>query len=265
MTITTVPVELDNKEKIIEVNPSYFIKVCAGENIVLIAGVDAKSKQADFTHPNLSGSEKTIHEFKHYRKNGSKFWTSKAGVDFYFVIPKSEIKIYPQEGYSYVYAVVNGVQVVLNVSGGGSNNWTDYVDSFCRISVGHGIKTLKKLAEVAVPEKLNLKTLDEYETKRWESNKAKNQELIEKIVALPSPTIKILDKFVFYRAKQGVLSGVSRRLKKVETVVDGKKSVSRDWVGAVKRLNVRSEGNLFTVKVGQVDWIETAKLNGIEI
>ena len=73
-----------------------------------------------------------------------------AGVDFYFVIPKSEITLLPKKGYSYVPVEINGEKYCFNVSGGSFNGWTDTVRRTTHVGIGCKLKTLKSLAAVAL-------------------------------------------------------------------------------------------------------------------
>ncbi len=106
----------------------YEIEIEPGDFLMVKAGATADKATAHFKHPNVAVTARTIHEFKHYRRNGSKFWTARAGVDHYFVIPRTAIKMLPKKGYSFIPAEINGVRVSFNVSGGGDGRvWTDYL------------------------------------------------------------------------------------------------------------------------------------------
>lgn len=128
----------------------YHVEVDPGDYLVINAGSIVGSPAARFHHPNVAHTRRQVYEFKHYRGNGGKFWTCKAGISFYLVIPRSEVFLLLEKGYSWVPAEINGVKVKFNVSGGSQNGWTDWLHTHTSISVGHGIRDLKKLAEVAV-------------------------------------------------------------------------------------------------------------------
>ena len=105
---------------------------------------------AAFTHPNVLLKEACVHEFKHYRRGGGKFWTAAAGYNCYFAIPKSAVRLHPEPGYSYIKAQVAGVEVVFNVSGGTLNGWTDWIRNPVSISVNHPLRALRQLADAAL-------------------------------------------------------------------------------------------------------------------
>jgi len=114
------------------IDNDYSINIEPSENQIIIMGFDANKSASKFKHPNISATVKRIHEFKHYRKNGGKFWTSRAGVDHYLVIPRNQITILSEKGYSYIKTEINGVKVTLNVSGGtNGKGWADYLNTRC--------------------------------------------------------------------------------------------------------------------------------------
>ena len=251
----------------------YQVEIEPGDYLVIRAGVSSGKASAKFSHPNVAASARTVHEFKHYRRTGSKFWTARAGVDFYFVIPRSVIKMLPEKGYSYIPAEINGVKVRFNVSGGTSNGWTDWLTTSTTISVGHGMRNLKKLAEVAVRnspfEPIVPKTLDASEEADWQRLTARlSKGLVEKIAELAeegkSPVVKLRPG---YSMKEGKVVEVYRRRKKVS--IEPKPGYEKAWkieyTGAVKGLIVTVDGEWgrTRVKVGQIDWASTAEANGI--
>jgi hypothetical protein len=249
------------------------LKIPLSYYLVIMAVVAAGKAAAKFNHPNVAASARRVHGFKHYRRSGSKFWTVRAGVDFYFVIPRSAIKMLPEKGHSYVPAEINGVKVRFNVSGGTSNGWTDFLHTSTTISVGHGIRDLKKLAEVAVRnsefEPIVPKTLDADQEADWQRLTARlSKGLVEKIAKLAeegkSPVVKLLSG---YSVTEGKVVEVYRRAKKVN--IEPKPGYEKAWrieyTGAVKGLIVTLDGEWgrTRVKVGQIDWASTAEANGI--
>ncbi len=151
----------------------YEVEIEPGDFLVVRAGATVDKPTALFTHPNIVASARVIHEFRHYRRNGSTFWTARAGVDHYFVIPRNAIKLLPEKGYSWIPAEINGVKVKFNVSGGGDGSvWTDYLFTHTCIAVNHQVKDLTKLAEVAVRnsrlEPIAVKPMDADQEARWQ-------------------------------------------------------------------------------------------------
>ena len=85
-----------------QVEEGYQVELPPGDHLIVVAGAHLGKPAYDFDHPNIAAKKSELFEFKHYRKGGSKFWTSKAGISFYFVIPKAQIELLPEKGYSYV-------------------------------------------------------------------------------------------------------------------------------------------------------------------
>jgi len=252
----------------------YQIEIEPGDFLVVRAGAAVGKPSFRFTHPNVAASVKTIHEFKHYRHGGSKFWTAKAGMDFYFVIPRSAVKILPEKGYSYIPAEINGVKVRFNVAGGTKNGWTDWLNTCTQISVNHKVRDLNKLAEVAVKDsplgEINPKGLEPDREIEWKRLAARaTQGLIEKIAKMvaekKAPVVKLLPGF---EDKEGKAVEVIRRVKRVNLPPspEGFKRWRNEYnAGAVKSLILGIDGHFckVRVKVGQIDWAATAEANGI--
>ena len=102
----------------------YQVELPPGDHLIVVAGVFCGEPGYGFDYPNIAAKKSCIHEFKHYRQSGSRFWTSRAGMDFYFAIPKPHIELLPDKGYSYVPAIIGGHKCRFNVSGGTINGWT---------------------------------------------------------------------------------------------------------------------------------------------
>ena len=101
-----------------QVEGGYRVELPPGNHLIVVAGANMGEPAYDFDHPNIAAKKSELFEFKHYRKSGSKFWTSKAGISFYLVIPKAQIELLPEKGYSYVPVLIHGRKCRLNVSGG---------------------------------------------------------------------------------------------------------------------------------------------------
>lgn len=246
----------------------YQVDIEPGEYMVITAGSFAGTAMARFTHPNIAASAKRVLEFKHYRANGSKFWTARAGVDHIFIIPRTAIKMLPQKGYSYIPVEINGVKTIFNVSGGTMGGWTDLLHTHVSISCGHKLKDLKKLAEVAVRnsplEPLSVKEMEPAEKAQWERLYARaSGTVIEKVAKLieegKKPTIKML---AGYDTQEGIGLSVVRRAKKTIT---GDNCWTYEYTGALKYIlmDAKEYFNGCRVKLNQVDWAKTAEANGL--
>lgn len=133
------------------VEEGYAVRLPPGDHLIVVAGAHVGESSYDFDHPNLVAKKSERFEFKHYRKGGSKFWTSKAGISFYFVIPKAQIELLPEKGYSYVPLLIGGRKCRLNVSGGtGVGGWADFVRQVAHLGCGWTIGALRSLAAIAL-------------------------------------------------------------------------------------------------------------------
>jgi len=134
-----------------QVEEGYQVILPPGDHLIVVAGAHLGEPGYDFDHPNVAAKKSELFEYKHYRKGGSKFWTSKAGISFSFVIPKAQIELLPEKGYSYVPVLVHGRKCRLNVSGGtGNGGWTDFVRQVAHVGCGWTIAALRSLAAIAL-------------------------------------------------------------------------------------------------------------------
>lgn len=137
---------------LLDPNDNYYLEIEEGSHLILVIGATAEHALFNFQHKNMVDRAAHVLEFKHYRDNGSKFWTAKAGVDLYFVVPKEAIEIVPEKRYSYPKVKINGEEVVLNTSGGTfpEKCWTDIIRRQTVTLVNMKVSTVKKIAEVAI-------------------------------------------------------------------------------------------------------------------
>ncbi len=134
-----------------QVEDRYEVRLPPGDHLIVVASAYLGESGYDFDYPNIAAWKSELFEFKHYRKGGSKFWTGKAGISFYFAIPKAQIEMLPEKGYSYVPVLIQGRKCHLNVSGGtGDNGWTDWVHQGVDIGCGWKIAALRSLATIAL-------------------------------------------------------------------------------------------------------------------
>jgi len=134
-----------------QVEEGYEVRLPLGDHLIVVAGAHLGEPGHDFDHPNIAAKKSELFEFKHYRKGGSKFWTSKAGISFYFAIPKAQIELLPEKGYSYVPVLIRDRKCRLNVSGGTTNGgWTDFVSQVAHIGCGWPASALRSLATIAI-------------------------------------------------------------------------------------------------------------------
>ena len=256
----------------------YKVEIDPGDHLILVAGATYGKPAAKFQHPNIVARKCEVHEFKHYRKAGSKFWTARPGVSFFLVIPKDRIEMISEKGYSYVPVKINGQKLILNVSGGGSFNyggWTDWVRRIAHTSVGFTKKTLKALADVALsPDECKAKEITLPLVGLDDSHKQRFIRLAAEKDA--KPTIKAGSKIVVDTHACSWDSEVSPVV-----TVDGRakghtfrRSKSQaDGTFFLKPTNTLRQlvsatdetGHKWRIKFSQVDWLETAKANSIPL
>jgi len=137
-------------------NGPYHICVVPGKFMVITLGFILPLQTTTFDHPNLARRNVKILEFKHYRENGSKFWTAHAGVELSFIVPKDKIEIILAPHYSYVKALIGGRKFTFSVSGGSSRNdngWEDWLGNSAHVGCNHPLRDVKALAAVSVDPK----------------------------------------------------------------------------------------------------------------
>jgi len=233
----------------------YRVEIEPGEYLVVEVGCDVGRPTVSFRHPNIALSVPRVYNFKHYRWGGSKFWTSRAGISHYFVIPRNVVKLLPEKGYSYVPAEINGVRVRFNVTGGSGFDapgvWTDWLKTRTQISVGHKLADLKKIAAVAVrgtpmePVKVEpMDSVSDYEWKKMVAEKMVKAKILKAVKEGKTPMVYLGSGCEY----AGMTSG-----KTIELHPWKKRAVILDM-----------GGHKVSVKHSQIDWYRTAKAFGVD-
>jgi len=271
--------EINGEWVVDTVDGGYKVEIDPGDHLILVVGATYGKPAARFQHPNIVARMCEVHEFKHYRRAGSKFWTARPGVNFYLVIPKDRIEMIPERGYSYVPVEVNGQKLVLNVSGGGScgkySGWTDWVHRVVHTSVGFSKRTLKLLAEAALsPDECKAKGInfplvgvDDLHKQRFIRLAAEKD---------TKPAIKAGSKIVvdtnactWDSEVSPVVAFVARATghtyRRGKTQPDGTYFLIPSDTLQQKVLATDDHGHQWRIKFSQVDWLETAKANGIPL
>ena len=129
----------------------YHVVVAPSDHYIVIVGVPAFTPAAAFPYSNLLFRRPVVHEFKHYLPGGGKKWTARCGVDLAFAFRAEDIKLIEAEGMSYVPVQIGQTQVLLNVSGGTANGWTDWVRVTNHTGITKSSAFPKALAAHAMP------------------------------------------------------------------------------------------------------------------
>lgn len=234
-----------------QVEEGYQVLLPPGNHLIVVAGAHMGRPAYDFDHPNLAARRSELAEFKHYRKSGSKFWTSKAEMSFYFVLPKAQIELLPEKGYSWVPVLIRGQKCDLNVSGGSDQNgWTDYVRRVVHIACGWRLKGLKLLAEIAVSPAecqvqgitVEIKAMDDYQRPRFVDLAAA---ATMRAKLKPGSQVMLRDRYD-YCGSHGPF------------VVETRPKRARQFICLYRQERVR-------VQYAAIDWLKTAEANGVTV
>lgn len=234
-----------------QVEEGYEVHLPPGDHLIVLAGAHLGDSGYDFDHPNIAAKRSELFELKHNRKGGSKFWTSRAGVNFYFVIPKAQIELLPEKGYSYVPVLIHGRRCRLNVSGGtGISGWTDYVGQVAHVGCGWTITALRSLATIALsPSKcqahgitLKIEPLKDYQQAGFRETAA----AVTMRTRLRSGSQVLLRNGWDYMVSQGPFAVESRPRRKRYFVCAGGPSRVR-------------------IQYAAIDWVKTAEINGVTV
>lgn len=141
------PVPLSEDFDILE-RGDYSIIVERGDLFLVEFPVESIFAAARFTHPNIARSCPTTLCYKY---DSPKRWVEKAGVTHYFVVPRSQISITAEKGYSWPHGEIAGQKVRFNCCGGtGGKGWRDCLQIHTSVNTNHKADALAAVAEVAV-------------------------------------------------------------------------------------------------------------------
>ena len=147
----------------------YHVVITPSDHYIVIVGVPAFAPAAALPYSNLLYRRPVVHEFKHYLPGGGKRWTARCGVDLAFAFRAEDIRLIEAEGMSYVPVQVGDTQFPLNVSGGTTNGWTDWVGVTNHTWITKSSAFPRALAAHAMPpsqvtgfDPSTLRPLDEY-------------------------------------------------------------------------------------------------------
>ena len=140
------------EQGILQILPNYTINLEPCKTLVLHLAFTLDKPAKNFTHQTVLQRQFKVFEFKHFRQNGSKFWTRKAGITLSFAVDKGHIRIKQKQGYSFPILRINGQEVRLNVSGGSGPNggWQDWIGTEAETCVNLPLRTVAALAQVAI-------------------------------------------------------------------------------------------------------------------
>ena len=239
---------------VIDAADNYVVDLPDTEDFIVVAGANYPDAATRYDHPNIAAKQDLVFETRAYWPDGRKKWFQHAGRDFFFVIPRHEIELIFEKGYSYVPVRINGYKLCLNVSGGtlSPKGWADRVRPQVHVGIGFTIKKLALLAAVALPPasargkiELELAELEEHQPRNFTDLVAAHD--VRKMLATGGKIM--LADGCSYDDKQGpfeVLSKPSRN----------------KYYLCQSSLNTRFG---FRAYYRHIDWTETAKANDIRL
>lgn len=133
------------------VNDKYAIEY-PDDNAVFFVDICLEWPHKPLTHPNVLAARPAIFEYKHERKNGSKFWTSKPGIEYLIAVPRETVTVLPEKTYSNPKVRIGDVVVSVNACGGTFDpGWADILTEVLHMFVKLPAKTIKALLAVSLP------------------------------------------------------------------------------------------------------------------
>lgn len=272
--MTAQPAKLSDISDAFLVDEDYFIKVdqLPKDFILLVLGFSHDKPAAKMDHPAILDRKNRIHEYKHYRASGGKFWTAHAGTDILVAVSRDRITLLPEKTYSYPKVEIGGQKITLNCSGGGAGTWTDYISGISHTTTNMPLKTVKAILSNALPKSFFekqgqvplLRDSNEGETpeyiaareRRWLELVAQN-EVRQRIIADVEAGIErkiVLDGCSWKGEHTFFTNEVLRRVK-----WDGRKCPAKGFVATLKDYYGSCK-----VKFSQIDWLKTAEANGYD-
>jgi hypothetical protein len=254
------PLDEPIQSRIVTVNDEYHIIIPASECLLVHVSAPILTVGASFAHDNILAKRSEVFEFKHYKRSGYKFWTSQSGVSYYVAIPMDRIELgeEPEKGLSDVPVIINGQKVRLNSSGGSvggwgiEKGWVDYVHNGASVGVTKRKRYIQAMAAAGMsPSECTRKGFHlEIEDMRPDQRKY-FQTLCARIVV--RPLLKAGMQFMLgcctFQGSKGpfVISEDIQRARRQRIAFVGE------------------YGYATYARFVQVDWLETAKLNNIEL
>lgn len=271
--MTAQPTKLNEIKDIFQIDSTYQIKVNPQPEdfIFLVLGFSHDKPGASIQHPAILDRKNRVHEYKHYKANGGKSWTSKAGVDILVAVPRNEVTLLPEKSYSYPKVEIGGQKITFNCSGGGGNIWTDWIDGINHTSTNMPIKKVKAILSKSIPKNFfeqqgQVPLLkDSYEGETPAYIAARNERWHE-LVAQTQVRKRIISEVESGMERKIVLtSGCTYAGENVFKIIEtirlvkwnGKKCPAKGFIA------IGSYGRC-KVKFNQIDWLKTAEANNYD-
>lgn len=243
----TETIQINAETDMVYLNEKYRVRFTPGKYLILSIGGRVPNAASKFQHPNIVFKVPEVMEFKHYSRTGRKWWTSHPGIVYGLTIPKTKVELIRKKGYSYVPVRINGVDIFLNVTGGGGGDtgmWTDCVGHLARTGVDMPVSKIKKLAEVSVPAS-EVQGLPGYNVDFTFYRKPFIWEYFRKVEG-----VKVGQKFML--AEGWSVNGSQGPFERIETK-------------AKRKIVFLANGLLYNTSYDSIDWTATAELNNFKL
>lgn len=218
--------------------------------LILNVSVPVNYAGSRFEHENILIKSSHVAEYKHYRANGSKYWTAKAAIKMYFAFRKKDIILEQDQcGFSFVRIKIGEAKPnIISCSGCSGHDgyaWYDTVSQGAYLcGDGWSQKRLKELAELAMtPEECNKLGIT------GDCQKLLYNQYYMELVASQEVKLKegmkvVLEQSYSFCGEHGPF-----------IVMD---KIRKHW-------RAKGHGISFAVYRKQIDWLKTAKANEIQL
>lgn len=163
------PISLSQDFDVCHIDAEHSIRVERGPHFLIEFPIETRLPAAHFLHRNIA---RTVARKLSYKYDNPKRWVEKDGTCHFFVIPREHITLLPERGYSWPHGQINGAPIRFNCSGGtGGRGWQDYLGLKCSVNTNYGVRTLAKVAAIAIrgsayePIKTSEELTEEFYTK----------------------------------------------------------------------------------------------------
>lgn len=237
----------------LEKGGTYHVQLPPEDYLLLVAGVNVGTAGEHFDCPTVAARVPSVFDIKHYHPSGRKWWTTQAGVNLFFVVPKRHIELIEEPGYSYPKVKIGDRTYSLNVSGGTfpSGDWTDMIYQGAHTGINHPLKSLKNLAK----HSLNTEVCEAKDISFPITKRNREKEYLELLAK------KTMQKKLRPGKSIMLIPGTyySTPGNRGPFTIDQKHGKRRTF------LCLTGTGRYFRATYKYIDWTETAKVNEVKL
>jgi hypothetical protein len=200
-----------------------------------------------FMHPNLLARFTDTQEYKHYRKNGSKFWSARPGVDLLIAVEKRLIRLVKEDGGTYPKLRIGNAEITTSVGGGGGSIWTDFISTNVTVCTNVKLAALQEIARLAMTPEQALKAGVTVEPPASNGS----QFLANSLARMDSAKRLVAGSKIVLHDQYSVQN--SQELDFVK------------WVNGQRMICITKNGTQAWVSLCRVDWVKTSAANNIPV